>query len=314
MSEQLKIVCPISGANVGFIPNTEGGLALDSPSAGGRYWIASEVVEDERLNNNEIRKKLSVWILKENWERNITASTPTDNWPKIYSSTIGILERQPMPSIEERERDFLWFLNRLPKQKPNREPYHIRQTNENSHTISLPIELQIVACCDPGRDFFNFIKNIKNVENMKRMPDGRTIYIYPGNNNAAQPIGQKEDNPTPSNKELNDTDDWEPLPIEQGSEKLAEAINSLTATIEAIREDNGYAANKPDERKAVLSEAEAGKKALEEQDQVFKFQIRNLVRALRKAAETFISTTILGVKIALTLNAIFNLTKDWLDW
>ena len=107
-------------------------------------------------------------------------------------------------------------------------------------------------------------------------------------------------------------DEWEPLPIERGSEKLVEAINSLTAAIEAIREDNGYAANKPDERKAVLLEAEAGKKALEEQEQVFKFQIRNLVHALKKAAKTFISTTISGGKIASALNAIINLAKNWL--
>ena len=47
-------------------------------------------------------------------------------------------------------------------------------------------------------------------------------------------------------------DEWEPLPLERDDPLLQKTIDSVDATIEKVRSDNGYAANLPEERQYVL--------------------------------------------------------------
>jgi len=49
-----------------------------------------------------------------------------------------------------------------------------------------------------------------------------------------------------------DSDEWQPLPLERGSEELNEAIQSLDRLINEIRADNGYAVVEPGERDYVI--------------------------------------------------------------
>jgi hypothetical protein len=47
-------------------------------------------------------------------------------------------------------------------------------------------------------------------------------------------------------------DEWEPLPLERGSNKLEDVVNRLDETIETLRSDNGYSVTAPEEKSYVL--------------------------------------------------------------
>jgi hypothetical protein len=56
-----------------------------------------------------------------------------------------------------------------------------------------------------------------------------------------------------SDEDFDDPDrEWEPLPLERDDPSLQHTIEVIDETIEDIRKDNGYAANLPEEREAVL--------------------------------------------------------------
>ncbi len=82
-------------------------------------------------------------------------------------------------------------------------------------------------------------------------------------------------------------DEWEPLPIEYSSEAAKEAMEAVEKTIEAVRSDNGYTANYPEERDNILWALSAGVVALREVSLTRMFYESNLIRPLRKLIERF---------------------------
>jgi hypothetical protein len=58
---------------------------------------------------------------------------------------------------------------------------------------------------------------------------------------------------SPNSSEKNDSDEWEPLPLDRSSAAYAEAIEASEAALKEIEVSNGYASSEPDERNAIVS-------------------------------------------------------------
>ncbi|MSP41829.1 MAG: hypothetical protein EXR08_00445 [Alphaproteobacteria bacterium] len=78
-----------------------------------------------------------------------------------------------------------------------------------------------------------------------------------------------------SSTELEDV--WEPLPLDRQNLALAQAIEKIDELIQAIKQDNGYAANEPDERNFIVSALQAGVQALRDQTVIYRIQFRAFV-------------------------------------
>lgn len=61
-----------------------------------------------------------------------------------------------------------------------------------------------------------------------------------------------------TDEEHAEADQWSPLSLDRESEKFIEATKSLEKAIEAIEQDNGFAATYPDERSGILATLQDG--------------------------------------------------------
>jgi len=57
--------------------------------------------------------------------------------------------------------------------------------------------------------------------------------------------------------------EWEPVPLDRNKPEAQEAVKKLNEAIKIIREDNGYAANQPDERALVVGSLQLGVAGIE---------------------------------------------------
>ena len=89
------------------------------------------------------------------------------------------------------------------------------------------------------------------------------------------------------------------------SRPYAEKIDEL---IQALEQDNGYAANEPDERSFILSALQAGAQALRDQTVIYRMQFRAFIWEPVKQVATRFGPSAIGV-IADTAKEII---KDWL--
>ena len=101
---------------------------------------------------------------------------------------------------------------------------------------------------------------------------------------------------------------WEPLPLDRQNPALAQAIEKIDELIQALEQDNGYAANEPDERSFILSALQAGAQALRDQTVIYRMQFRAFIWEPVKHVATRFGTSAIGV-IEDTAKEII---KDWL--
>jgi hypothetical protein len=69
-------------------------------------------------------------------------------------------------------------------------------------------------------------------------------------------------------------DDWQPIPVERADALLDKVTSTLDDAIEAVRADNGYAANHPEERQLVLDSLKALRSRLTEDVQISWMYVR----------------------------------------
>lgn len=122
-----------------------------------------------------------------------------------------------------------------------------------------------------------------------------------------------EDDTSPSSE---GTDDgaWEPLPLDRANKNVESAADALEALEEAVRSDNGYSAQYPEERNAISSALKSGITALREQNELYDFQLRAyVIIPLRLLGERF-KKAVLGELVDSAKAAIRELAKkSWIE-
>jgi hypothetical protein len=72
-------------------------------------------------------------------------------------------------------------------------------------------------------------------------------------------------------------DEWEPIPLDRQEPSLAEAIEALDELAEELRQENGYGASFPEEKRYVLDKLNAGRKRLKEDLEISLLYLRTFV-------------------------------------
>lgn len=90
-------------------------------------------------------------------------------------------------------------------------------------------------------------------------------------------------------------DAWEPLPLDRQNPALTHAIEKIDELIQAIKQDNGYAANEPDERNFIVSALQAGVHALRDQTVIYRMQFRAFIWEPIKRITTRFGSSVIGV-------------------
>ena len=91
----------------------------------------------------------------------------------------------------------------------------------------------------------------------------------------------------PNDRAMDEIDIWEPLPLEASETEVTEAADEIEALVEAVRGDNGYSANQPEEQKSIIWALGSGVNALRE-GLVTRFAFENFLRnPLQKLIERF---------------------------
>ena len=105
-----------------------------------------------------------------------------------------------------------------------------------------------------------------------------------------------------------DAQDWEPLAIDRESETLRELTRRIDATIEAVRQENGYASNHPEERRWVSEALGAVATRLREDRQISVMYLREFgFKPLKVLIERFGKAAV-GLAAAAANKAMM----DWL--
>lgn len=112
--------------------------------------------------------------------------------------------------------------------------------------------------------------------------------------------------------------EWAPLGLERGDPTLQEAIERIDEVIEAVRADNGYAANVPEERAYVLTSLSTGSEVLKnEQTTSFPFVRVYILEPLERVIRRF-KDGVLGAIAEGARAAIVQYIKDhavgWLEF
>ena len=103
-----------------------------------------------------------------------------------------------------------------------------------------------------------------------------------------------DDNQIEVSGELDNSDNWEPLPIDRDSKEFVEALGASEEAEKVIREDNGFATSHPEIRDHVVWSLGAGLNALKEGLMTTE-QVRSLLIApLNKVASMFAEGLIRG--------------------
>ena len=112
---------------------------------------------------------------------------------------------------------------------------------------------------------------------------------------------------------------WEPIPLDRSDGTLDRAIEAVGNVIEAIEQDNGYAANAGGEREYVLSNLKAFQRAVSEQAEIYWMQIKTFaLTPLGKVITRFgsaavgIAATAARDSILEWLKIAFSKALDWL--
>lgn len=99
-------------------------------------------------------------------------------------------------------------------------------------------------------------------------------------------------------------EDWHPLPIDRGDEKYTQAIEATEEAIKAIEQDNGYAANEPDERNAILATSKGTLEAIKEGKPTKEQVESGLLKSLKQVVKRFGDASV-GIIAKKTIEAIW---------
>ena len=99
----MSVKCPIWGTPAASLSGygMRDGVAVDSPRAGGRYFISRTAEVNLRTSSDRTRVMLSLEIARHNF---------VDSMPEIFSTTIDGLEKNASPRPEERATMLLKYL------------------------------------------------------------------------------------------------------------------------------------------------------------------------------------------------------------
>lgn len=92
--------------------------------------------------------------------------------------------------------------------------------------------------------------------------------------------------------ENNDHETWRPLPIEREEPEYLEALKAVEDAIRVIESDNGYSANEPEERDAILTSLQGGTEALKNGAPTLKYLKDTLESGFRYLAKKFTDSAI----------------------
>ena len=116
---------------------------------------------------------------------------------------------------------------------------------------------------------------------------------------------------------VNPDADWEPLPLERDAQELAAATKNLQETIQAVEQDNGYAATLPEERAYVLAGLKATAEKVAQGEISVGFlrrytfdQLLTLVKRFKKAAIGVIASTTAAAFLALLKDTELQVAKE----
>ena len=107
--------------------------------------------------------------------------------------------------------------------------------------------------------------------------------------------------------DIEDSDEWEPLPIDRTTSEYKNIVEAVNDAIEKIEADNGYAANKPEERDNVVWSLRQGIAAIREMAPSLA-HVRALIMAPLNSAIKTLKESVLGVAAMVAREAF----KEWI--
>lgn len=105
-----------------------------------------------------------------------------------------------------------------------------------------------------------------------------------------------------------DVDVWEPLPIDRSTPEYDRAVTETEQALETIENDNGYAANEPEERDHVVWSVRAGLDAVKNGFPTLE-QIQSFLLSRLKMLAAKFESTAMGIAAKSAVDAL----KDWLS-
>ena len=101
-------ICPIWSTRASIEPRTGHGLIVDSPRAGGRYFIADTATEILKSQDEHLKARLTSWLIEQH--------RLGVDCPKILSTTVAEIEQRRSLSIDQRVDNLLRYIQRqLPR-------------------------------------------------------------------------------------------------------------------------------------------------------------------------------------------------------
>ena len=135
-----------------------------------------------------------------------------------------------------------------------------------------------------------------------------SIYSEKGDDWLFETGGVIDDEEADSSSSTEIEDAWEPLPLDRQNPALAQAIEKIDELIQAITQDNGYAANEPDERNYILSALRSGAQALRDQTVIYRMQFMGFIWEPIQRIATRFGPSAIGVLADAAKESI----KEWL--
>ena len=97
-------VCPIWNRRASSEPRTGHGVTVNSPRAGGRYFITDTAAEILKTHDEHLNARLTSWLIE---QRRLGVDCP-----KISSTSIDEIERRRSLSIRQRADNLLRYIQR----------------------------------------------------------------------------------------------------------------------------------------------------------------------------------------------------------
>ena len=98
-------ICPIWGTNVFKVPQIKHiGVTVDSPRAGGKYWISDQALEILKKHDEQLRARLTSWLIEQR--------CLGEQYPEITTDTIEDAEKRRDLGVRERADRLLGYVER----------------------------------------------------------------------------------------------------------------------------------------------------------------------------------------------------------
>ena len=101
-------ICPIWSTRASIEPRTCHGLIVDSPRAGGRYFIADTATEILKSHSEHVKRRLTSWLIEQH--------RLGVDCPRILSTTVAEIEQRRSLSVRQRADNLLRYIRgQLPR-------------------------------------------------------------------------------------------------------------------------------------------------------------------------------------------------------